>query len=211
MLHTLEQEIIGHLHLDEWQAADHDQKKSIMQGLFQLAKDAFQLDIQLLFSMPFGFEAAYGLADPVTGDIRVNEAKWPACDPIEPLYYFLHELRHAIQSARPELFPRGIEINSRYMIQFDGVGYKVDGDDVITVKLEGSRGYFTDLYLASPSERDANLFAYRCLKAAGASGRLEQIHAMWTPKFHYFTEENAPDEFMKTVSEIERLSNEKRA
>ena len=47
MLHTLEQEIIGHLRLDEWQAADHDQKKAILQDLFQLAKDSFQLDIQL--------------------------------------------------------------------------------------------------------------------------------------------------------------------
>ncbi len=204
MLEVFERNLIAQLNLGAWQIGDSENRKAIMGKLFDFAKAAFDLKPQLYFTMPEGFEQAYGLSNPVTGDIHVNEVIWDQCDPIDPLFYFLHELRHSIQSSNPQLFSEAHQLNCIYLIQFDGTGYKVDGGDIRAVRLEGEQGYFTELYLASPCEQDANAFAYRCLKAAGATERLDELYAMWSPRYVYFTKEEALAEFYKTVSEIDR-------
>lgn len=176
--------------------------KTIMQHVFQLAKDGLKLNIKLCFTMPEGFEQAYGVTNPVTGDIHVNEALWDPSNPVEPLFYFLHELRHAIQAAHPDWFSRAIQLNARYILQYDGTAYKIEQHEILEVKLPGEQAYFTELYLASPAEVDANAFAYRCLSGVGGE-KLERLYAMWSPEYRYFSREEADDEFLKAVEAIE--------
>lgn len=211
MLERFEKNVIAKLDLKEWNSADNARKKAIMSALFEYAGDVFRLKSRLFFTMPKGFEQANGLSDPSTGDIHINESLWASCGPIEPLFFFLHEIRHSIQSSHPELFPKEYEINSHYVIQFDGTGYKVDGDEIEEVKMDGEQGYFTELYLASPCEQDANAFAYRCLKAAGAGSAADALYEMWSPEYRYFRAEDALGEFMKAVERIDRLAAERRA
>ena len=206
MLAQFEKDMIAKLDLSKWSAADSNQKKGIMEDLFAFARNVFSLKIKLSFTMPEGFEMAYGLSNPSTGDIHINEALWTSCGSIEALFFFLHEVRHSIQSSHPELFPQEYALNSRYIIQFDGTGYKVENGKITAVHLIGTQDYFTELYLASPCERDANAFAYRCLKAAGADERIDALYRMWSPGFRHFSEEAALDEFIKAAAEIERLS-----
>ncbi len=206
MLAQFEKDMIAKLDLSKWSAADSNQKKGIMEDLFAFARNVFSLKIKLSFTMPEGFEMAYGLSNPSTGDIHINEALWTSCESIEPLFFFLHEVRHSIQSSHPELFPQEYALNSRYIIQFDGTGYKVENGQITTVSLTGTQDYFTELYLASPCERDANAFAYRCLKAADAGERIDALYHMWSPEYRYFSEEHALDEFLKAAAEIERLA-----
>lgn len=206
MLAQFEKDMIAKLDLPKWSTADSMQKKSIMEGLFDFARNVFSLKIRLSFTMPEGFEMAYGLSNPSTGDIHINEALWTSCGSIEPLFFFLHELRHSVQASHLALFPQEYALNSRYIIQFDGTGYKVENGTLTSVRLEGTQDYFTELYLASPCERDANAFAYRCLKAAGADTHVDALYHMWSPEYRYFSEESALDEFKKAAAEIERLT-----
>ena len=207
MLKSFEKAIVARLDLARWYRADDRERMEIMRGLFGYAKSVFGFKPELYFTMPAGFEMAKGLSDPITGDIHLNQAQWKDCDPIEPLFYFLHELEHSIQSSHKELFSEAHRINTQYQIQFDGTGYKTVDGEIRAVKLEGKQGYFTELYLASPCERDANSFAYRCLKAAGAEGMIDDLYAMWSPRYTYFSEEEAQELFLKAVAEIDRLVN----
>lgn len=206
MLAQFEKDVIAKLDLKAWSKATPAEKKAAMTELFDFAKKVFSLTIRLSFIMPDGFEMAYGLSDPVTGDIHINELRWASCDPIDPLFFFLHELRHSVQASHLALFPQEYALNSRYIIQFDGTGYKVENGTITSVRLEGTQDYFTELYLASPCERDANAFAYRCLKAAGADAHIDALYHMWSPEYRYFSEESALDEFKKAAAEINRLT-----
>lgn len=71
--------------------------------------------------------------------------------------------------------------------------------------MSGAHSYFTELYLSTPCERDANAFAYRSLKAAEATGHIDALYDKWSPKFLIFREEDALDEFFKAVTEIDHL------
>ena len=191
--------------LTAWYAAAHEKRKAMLQHIHDQACAAFDLPIRLSFTMPEGYELANGLSDPATGDIRINEALWQQCDPIEPLFFFVHELRHSMQSVHPEDFAAAYALNSRYVLQFDGTAYKFGDHGMQTVQLSGSADYFVELYLASPCERDANTFAYQVLKAAGAKGFIDTLYAIWTPKYTLFAEKDALTEYLKAVAEIDRL------
>ena len=209
MIDTFEKVFTGRINLIKWYNANRNEKKAILVDLFDFTQNYFGLSASLSFSMPVGFEEAYGTTKPASGDIYLNETLWDTCEPIEPLYYFLHELRHSIQYACPTLFPKEYELNSRYVIQFDGIGYKIDNENTIEVKLGENTDYYTELYLATPCERDANLFAFRCLTNAGATGYIDMLYEMWSPKFVYFSEDTATEEFIKAVAEIDRIIDAK--
>lgn len=197
-LSALEQKVTEQLQL----TYTNTSTKTIMQHVFQLAKEELELNINLCYTMPEGFQQAYGVTNPVTGDIHVNEALWDPSNPVEPLFYFLHELRHAIQAAHSDWFSRAIQLNARYILQFDGTAYKIEQHEILEVKLPGEQAYFTELYLASPAEVDANAFAYRCLSGVGGE-KLERLYAMWTPEYRYFSKEEADGQFLKAVEAIE--------
>jgi len=204
MLLSFERQLIEQLNLARYL----QDKQAFLQEIFQFSRDFFNLHNQLRFSMPAGFETAEGLTDPVSGDICLNAGLWPSLPEISPLQTMLHELRHSIQAARPALFPPEIAVNNTHVIQFDGTGYLIRGGEIVTVKLPGEQSYYTELYLASPCERDANAFAHRCLKAAGAGAEADEHYQFWSPRGTHFTEAQANHEFLNAAACIDRLAAE---
>lgn len=204
MLISFERQLIEQLNLARYL----QDKQAFLQEIFQFSRDFFGLHNQLRFFMPDGFEAAEGLTDPVSGDICLNSALWPSLPALSPLQTMLHELRHSIQAARPALFPPEIAVNNTHVIQFDGTGYLIRGGEIVTVKLPGEQSYYTELYLASPCERDANAFAHRCLKAAGAGAEADEHYKFWSPRWTHFTEAQANHEFLNAAACIDRLAAE---
>lgn len=204
MLQSFERALMEQLNLARYL----QDKQAFLLEVFQFSRSFFDLKNRLRFSMPPGFETAEGLTDPVSGDICLNAALWPGLPWLSPLQTLLHELRHSIQATRPELFPPEIAVNNTHVIQFDGTGYRIRGSEAVTVKLPGAQDYYTELYLASPCERDANAFAHRCLKAAGAGAEADEHYQFWSPRWTHFTEAQATDEFLNAAAEIDRLAAE---
>ena len=207
-LSDYEKQIAGRLDYPRYISGDAEAKKAIFNEILRFTNEYFGMSTELFFTMPEGFEAAHGLTDPDTGNIRVNEALFDDGAPFLPLFIFLHELRHAIQKARVELFSKEIAVNCSHMIQFDGTGYSVDGDTVTAVKLGGEQEFYTELYLGSPAEMDANKFAYDMLRQVCADEALEDHYRIWTPSYRIIPKERMLEEFMKAAERIDRLAEE---
>lgn len=207
MLAHVEDLIVSWLDLPRWRSAALEERRQQMQQLFSRIAEELHLPIQLHFDMPPGFEQANGLSDPETGDIRINAALWPQQGELEPLFYFLHELRHSLQTAFPGEFPPEFAVNAKYVFQFDGTAYKFTGDGMKTVQLTGTPDYFVELYLASPCERDAIAFAHRILHRCGAGESIDRLYAMWSPKYTCFAESEATAVFLQAVQEVDRLTS----
>ena len=201
-----EKQIAGLVDYPRWLSADNEAKKAILKAILNFTNDYFDMGTELFFTMPEGFEAAQGLTDPDTGNIRVNAALFDDGAPFLPLFIFLHELRHAIQKERTELFSEEIAMNCSHIIQFDGTGYLVDGDTVITVKLDGEQAFYTELYLGSPAEMDANRFAYDLLRPVCDDEGLHEHYRIWSPSYTLIPKEHMLDEFMKACEQIDRLA-----
>lgn len=207
-LSDYEKQIAGRLDYPRYISGDAEAKKAIFSEILRFTNEYFGMSTELFFTMPEGFEAAHGLTDPDTGNIRVNEALFDDGAPFLPLFIFLHELRHAIQQARTELFSNEIAVNCSHMIQFDGTGYFVDGDTVIAVKLGGEQAFYTELYLGSPAEMDANKFAYDMLRPVCADEALTEHYRIWTPSYKIIPKERMLEEFLKAAERIDRLAEE---
>ena len=141
------------------------------------------LSIKISFDMPEGYETANGTFDPTVNTLFINKEMLQSKPEYEQLFYLFHELRHALQYLRPERFDVLISRSRIYVIQYDGVCYKLVDGEWRACKLDGSIEYFSELYLGQPYERDANDFAYEKVKALlGASLDLQELHAFWMPK-----------------------------
>ncbi len=196
-LEDFEKQVISSL------SAKHADPKPLAESLLALACDCFGLSLVLSFNMPSGYETANALFDPVVSTVYCNPSS-DSTTPVKLLFFFLHELRHALQAFCPHLFSESIRLNNRYVIQYDGTAYRLSEGEWQAVKLGGEEDYYTELYLASPGERDANAFAYRCLN--GLYGKeTDDLFAAWTPQWRYFSEGEAEAEFLKAVTEIDRL------
>jgi len=209
-MNEYEKEIVKLVNYSQWLSADDETKKAMMIKILQFTNDYFGMDVELSFTMPEGFEAAYGLTDPETGNIMVNESVFEEEQHFLALFFFLHELRHGIQKARTELFSEEIAINCNHEIQFDGTGYLVDGKEVITVHMDGSQDFFTELYLGSPAEMDANKFAYDILHQVCDDKELDEHYRFWSPSYDIISKDNMLNEFLKACKQIDLLAKEQR-
>ena len=140
------------------------------------------LELALCFAMPAGYEDAYGMYDPPTATVFLNRAKLESSPAHAGLFYLYHELRHAAQYQKPDLFAPSIIKSLDYVIGYNGVCWKRVGDDWKSCSLEGSEVFFTQMYLGQPHEMDANIFAYQQVKALlGDLDELKKLHTFWTP------------------------------
>lgn len=140
------------------------------------------LDWQLSADMPRGFEDAFGTCDPTTRTVYLNADALGGMPECERLFHLYHELRHAAQYAHPERFGEIIARSLSYAVGYDGVCYRLYGDDWRECTLEGSREYFTAMYLGQPGERDANEYALsRVREISGEVKELDELAAFRTP------------------------------
>lgn len=209
-LSEYERRIAGSIDYQRWLSGSTDTKKAMMSDILQFTNGFFGMSVGLSFSMPQGFESALGLTDPGSGDIMVNGDLFGDSRQFLPLFIFLHELRHGIQKNKAELFPEETALNSSHVIQFDGTCYRIDGETVTTVRLDGAQEYFTELYLGSPAETDANRFAYDMLRRVCDDEALEEHFRLWSPTYKIISEDDMPGEFLKVCERIDVLAEEQK-
>ncbi len=141
------------------------------------------LAVTLSCDMPAGYETAYGTYDVTINTLFLNAQLLQDAPEHEVLFYLFHELRHAVQYLRPESFDPQIQESRFYVVLYNGICYKLVGNEWHEVVLEGSEEYFTRAYMSLPYELDANSFAYERVKdICGNTDELQELYAFWCPK-----------------------------
>lgn len=145
--------------------------------------DENDFKISISYEMPEGYETANGMYDPTINTLFINESSFCHMEEYEQLFYLFHELRHAFQYLNSDMLDSLINRSRFYAVMYDGVCYKLIGNDWTECKLEGSKKYFTEMYLGQPYEIDANRYAYEKVKLIlGDSQELEELRDFWMPK-----------------------------
>lgn len=155
-----------------------------IEGVFEDFVRENGLDIQLSYKQPEGYEDAFGTFDVTTGTLYMDGAFLANAAPFEALYYLFHELRHAMQYLRPELFGQDILRGTRYVIGYDGACCRLDDGCWSNCRLEGDEAYFTAAYLSQPGEMDANRFARdeAAVLLPEQKEQLDGLYASWQPE-----------------------------
>lgn len=140
------------------------------------------LEIALSWEMPEGYETAFGSFDPTRRTLFLNMSMLRTAPEEKALFYLHHELRHALQYLRPELFDQQVQTSRFYVVLYKGVCYKlVDGTWKMCV-LTGDTEYFKAAYLSLPYEQDANVYAYQAVREIiGNTTALRELASAWTP------------------------------
>lgn len=171
-----------------------------MHDALSLANRCFGMQYTLSFAMPEGYALAFGLTQDEAQTVYVNRS----CDltDIEASFYFLHELRHAIQYRNPALFSPMVTKSLEYTFQYDGkVFYKANGEWKCH-QLQGAPDYLSELYLASPCEVDANAFACKHAERLFPAASLEDLRRLWMPRYTFFKPEDAESVYSQIIAEI---------
>jgi len=141
-----------------------------------------KLDLILSFDMPVGYETANGMFDIAKKTVFINKKMLSDFPEIEQCFCFFHELRHALQYLKPELFDDHIVNSLSYVIMYDGTCYKVVDGEYFECKLDGDSDYFLRLYKGQPYEVDANMFAFDKTKELfGLSEELKELCTFYLP------------------------------
>ena len=150
----------------------------------------YGISVNLSRQMPAGYETAYGTYDVTVNTLFLNTGLLRDAPEYEVLFYLFHELRHGAQYLRPELFEEAVRESRFYVVLFNGICFKLEGNGWRQVRLEGTEEYFTRAYLSLPYERDANAFAYEQVKALCGDGpELRELYRFWTPEEMMSSEE----------------------
>ena len=122
-------------------------------------KENIKIDIS--FSMPKGYENAYGTFDAVKNILfaNFNLLKTNYCN----LFYLFHELRHAKQYINKKLFSKELQKSLDYVVLYDGTCYKLKNNKWKKSKLKANLD-FLNLYKNLPYEIDANKYAFKKMK-----------------------------------------------
>ena len=151
------------------------------------------LDIQISCAMPPGYENAFGTFDITVKTLFLNKELLENRPEFEVLFYFYHELRHAVQYICPEKFPKPIRDSINYVILFNGQCFKLVEGEWKSCQLVGEEKYFTRVYENLPYELDANLYACDTVKALLPEYRsdVESLCSSWLPQKSISEEELA--------------------
>ena len=93
--------------------------------------------------MPSGYETAYGTYDVTINTLFLNTKILHDAPEHEVLFYLFHELRHALQYLRPELFDEQIQESRFYVVLYNGVCYKLVGT-LVRITLADHAGKIAD-------------------------------------------------------------------
>ena len=139
--------------------------------------------LSLSYTMPCGYETAYGTFDLNLQTIFINKNLLKDKEEFEQAFYLFHELRHALQYTNPQSFNNIINESLSYIIMYDGTCYKKIGDKYYKYKINGDEEFLKNLYISQPYEMDANKYAYKKVcEVVGFSKELEQLYHRWIPK-----------------------------
>lgn len=141
------------------------------------------LDIKLSYSMPVGYEEAFGTFDITCNTLFLNTKMLESKPIYEVLYYFYHELRHAKQYIHPRQFDELIQKSIHYVILYNGTCFKLIEGKWKSCQLSGEQEYFTLAYENLPYEIDANQYARDTVKALlpKYDTEIESLYQSWLP------------------------------
>lgn len=165
--------------------------KEYIKGLAEEFAASHDLKLHISYSMPEGYEDAYGTFDVVQNTLFLNLDILHGQPKYEILFYLFHELRHAEQYLHPERFDRTIQNSISYVILYNGVCFKLADGEWKQCRLTGDEDYFSLAYQNLPYEIDANKFA--CEKAKTLCpedvDEIEALCDLWIPKKGFLQEE----------------------
>lgn len=161
----------------------------------------FGMNYVLSFSMPEGYELAFGLTKDSENILYVNRPG--IANDMETVYYFLHELRHAIQYKNPSLFSPVLIKSTEYVFQYDGKVFYQKNNEWKHYQLQGDEAYLLELYKASPCETDANEFALRCAERLFPDISFNELRSMWFPRYSFFKKEDSLSVYSEIIAKIE--------
>ncbi|MCH5191220.1 MAG: hypothetical protein J1F23_03560 [Oscillospiraceae bacterium] len=149
------------------------------------------LDIQLSYIMPSGYEDAFGTFDITVKTLFLNKELLEKESEFKVLFYFYHELRHALQYIHTQKFPKPIRESINYVILYNGLCFKLVDGEWKTCRLVGNEEYFSLVYENLPYELDANLYARDMVKALlpKYTSDIESLYCSWLPQKSISSEE----------------------
>ena len=158
--------------------------KRRIEGLFDSYVKENHLDIKLSYCMPDGYENAFGTFDIAVQTLYLNTRMLENRPAYETLFYFYHELRHAVQYIHPERFDKAIQESINYVILYNGNCFKLVGREWKSCHLSGDEAYFTLAYENLPYELDANRYARDTVMALLPQHRaeIESLYRSWLPQ-----------------------------
>jgi len=172
--------------------------KNTIQTTFNSFVKENNLKIAISFSMPKGYETAFGTYDVTKQTLFLNESLF---DKKERLFFTLfHELCHAKQYAHPECFKEEISLSLPYVVLYDGTVFKLEKDQWKTGKLDLENAI--EIYNNLPYELSANSFAFEECKKIKALDQQEikAIYEKTLPK-----EKIEFEELKKIFKQIDNL------
>lgn len=159
------------------------------------------INLQFSTNMPTGYETANGTYDVASNTLCFNADLLLSHPDYAQLFFLFHELRHALQYNRPELFDEAIQRSRLYSIMYDGSCYALSGNTWKECRLEGPEEYFVNAYLGQPHEMDANIYAHNKVKhLCGDSEGLHKLFSFWMPQNPL-----SDEEYRKVYHEIDQL------
>lgn len=149
------------------------------------------LAVTVSHDMPEGYETAFGTYDVTENTLYLNSGLLERAPQWEVLYYVYHELRHAMQYLKPELFDEPIQESRYYVVLYNGTCFKLVNGVWKKCVLEGQEADFIAAYLSLPYELDANTFAYENVRALwGDLPELLRLYQGWMPERPWSQEEH---------------------
>lgn len=158
--------------------------KRRIEELFDSYVKENHLDIKLSHSMSDGYEDAFGTFDITVQTLYLNTRMLESKPAHETLFYFYHELRHAVQYIHPERFDKTIQESIHYVILYNGNCFKLVDKEWKSCHLSGDEAYFTLAYENLPYELDANRYARDTVTALLPQHRaeIESLYRSWLPQ-----------------------------
>lgn len=169
--------------------------KAWIEELFYRYIEENQLDIELSYSMPEGYENAFGTFDITNKTLFFNDGLIKRGPTHEALFYFYHELRHAMQYIHPQQFDAFVQASLPYVLLYNGICFKLVDGAWKSCRLSGEETYFTLAYESLPYEIDANKYACETVKALlpEYAAEIESLCRSWVP------EQTLPPDEVETV------------
>ena len=177
-----------------------------VEALFRAFIRENRLDITLSYEMPPGYEDAFGTFDITAKTLFLNRRKLEDGAEYELLFYFFHELRHAMQYLRPQGFSKAIQNSMDYVILYNGICFKLADGAWKSCRLAGEEAYFTRAYENLPYELDANRCARDAAKALLPENEpeIESLYRAWLPQ-----EDFSEEEFQMLFRRIDKAVQER--